>query len=830
MSPVYCKHGVFLLKIYWTTMAKYNPKESEKKWQDFWAENQINVFDLKDENKPVFSIDTPPPTVSGKLHVGHIFSFTQAEIIARYKRMMGYNVFYPMGYDDNGIPTENLVEKELKINIKEMERKDFVAKCLEVNQKYRDIYKDLWTSLGLSVDWNQTYATISPEVQQIAQQEFVKLYKKGAIVAKEFPALRCTKNQTTIAQAETEDKEFDEFFNDIAFTLEDTGEQLLIATTRPEMLPACKAVFAHPDDERYSSYFHKNIITPLWDKVPLLPDDKAKMDKGTGLVMCCSYGDETDVYWFQKHQLEPKIILNKYWKLQNTGIEELDGLKVGPAREKMMEILESKGAVVKKTPITQSKSISERGKVPVEIIPVHQWFVNILDKRGTLIDQNEKMNWYPEFMKKRSEDWISNLQWDWNISRSRKFGIPIPVWYDVNTDEVILPSEEQLARGPIDPSTELPDGYTSEQVRGETLVLDTWFTSGLSPLINQKFLEKQGYTKNLMPFSLRPQAHDIIRTWLLYTTLHAYLRDESIPFSNIMISGFVLAGKGEKISKSKGNAKVEPVHLLDQWGADATRYWASGGQLGKDMVFEETKLKDGQKLVTKLWNASNFVKMLTEGYDAKTQLVWEDLLTTDKWIITRTNQTINKMKDYLNKYEYGLAKIAFEEFFWRDFCDNYLELVKMRLYKPELFENGEKKKIAGQFTLYKVLYTIVRLIAPYLPHISEEIYQDYFKQFENIESVHKTLYPVEMFDIDHDTESELVNNFEKIAEIVETVRRYKTEKQISMWAEIPRVVISGPQAYLDMVREYSDDLVWVTKADGLEYLEKDGISTMVMED
>lgn len=811
-------------------MAKYQTQEAEQRWQDFWEEYQINAFDVQEENKEVYSIDTPPPTVSGHLHIGHIFSYTQAEIIARYKRMQGYNVYYPMGFDNNGIPTEQLVEKKLKINIKQMERKDFIEKCLSLNEEYTWIYTDLWKKLGLSVDWSKTYGTISLEVQQIVQQEFVKLYQKGAIVSKEFPALRCTKLQATIAQAETEQKEFDEFFNDIAFTLEETGEQLVIATTRPEMLPACKAVFAHPDDERYQKYFHKNIITPLGEVVPLLPDDKAKIDKGTGLVMCCSYGDETDVFWFQKHNLEPRIVIDRYGKMGNTWIEEIDGMKITEAREKMMEILEEKWVVVKRTPIVQSKLMSERGKVPVEIIPVHQWFVNILDKREQLLEQNDKMNWKPEFMKKRSNDWINNLHWDWNISRNRKFGIPIPVWRSLKTWEIILPSEDQLKKGTVDPSVDfpeiLPQWHTQEDIKGESLVLDTWFTSGLSPLVNQKILERDGYSKNILPMSLRPQAHDIIRTWLLYTTLHAYLRDESIPFENIMISGFVLAGKNEKISKSKNNAKTSPEQLLDQWWADAVRYWASWGQLGKDMIFDEGELKNGQKLVTKLWNASNFVKMLTEWFDPKADFDTSTLLATDKWIISRANQVIKKMQGYLDNYEYGLAKLAFEEFFWADFCDNYLELVKLRLYKPELFENGEVKKLAGQWTLHHVLLVILKLIAPYLPHISEEIYQNIFKSTQETISIHKTSFPTDILSIANDENIILAEQMEKVLDIVEQVRKFKTEQQISLGAELKNLVISGPAEYLAEIKNYEDDLLWVTKAQHIEYLEKDGIACL----
>ena len=796
-------------------MAKYNFSESEPKWQAYWEENQINAFNMdeRDSNK-TFSIDTPPPTVSWKLHIGHISSYTQAEIIARYKRMKGFNVYYPMGFDNNWIPTEQLVEKDLKINIKEMERKDFIKKCLETNERYVEIYKNLWTRMWLSVDWTKCYSTIQLSTQQLVQKEFVKLYKKWEIISKDFPALWCTKLQATIAQAETEEKEFNEFFNDIEFTL-DNGTKLVIATTRPELLPACKAVFAHPDDERYQQYFGHKITTPLGDTVPLLPDDKAKIDKGTGLVMCCSYWDEVDVYWFQKHELEPKICIDRYGRMINTWLPEIDGLKVEEAREKMMEILTEKWVVRGRTPIIQSKAISERWKVPVEILPVHQWFVRILDKKDILLAQNDKMNWYPNFMKKRSNDRIENLHWDWNISRNRKFWIPIPVWYDINTNEIILPTEEQLERWPVDPSVDLPDGYTADQVKWETLVLDTWFTSGLSPLINKKMLERDGFdTSNFFPMDLRPQAHDIIRTWLLYTTLHSYLRENDIPFKNVMISGFVMAQKWEKFSKSKWNAKFDPETLIDQWWADAVRYWAAGWQLGKDMLFEENEFKNWQKLVTKLRNAASFVGMLTEWFDPKADFDTSTLLETDKWIIARANETIKKMSEYLDNFEYGLAKIAFEDFFWHDLCDDYLELVKVRLYKPELFDNWEVKKSAWQWTLYNVLFATLKMIAPYLPHITEEIYQNQFKNSDNEISIHKCAFPTEILNIDNP--EKIISKFEKVSEVIEAVRRFKTESKISMWTALEKIVIYCSDEDRKSIESFKDDVLWVTKADKIE--------------
>lgn len=769
---------------------KYNYQESESRWQKHREEKQIFLFS-KDVSKPVYSIDTPPPTVSGKIHIGHIFSYTQAEIIARFKRMSGYNVFYPMGYDNNGIPTEQLVEKELWINIKDVERKDFIAKCLDVVEKYKHVYSDLRKSLGLSVDWNRSYTTISPEVQQIAQTIFIKLYSEWHIVCKDFPALRCTKMQTTLAQAETEEQEFNEFFNYLNFTLED-GSKLVIATTRPELLPACLAVFVHPDDERFSRYVGQTIITPLGVKVPVLADDKVKMDKWTGVVMCCSYGDEVDVYWIQKHHLWEKIVIDRYGKMQNSGVPEIEWLKISDARTKIMELFESKGdIVVKRDPITQSKQISERGKVPVEIIPIKQWFVNLLDKKQLLLEQNDRMQRHPEFMKKRSNDWIENLQRDWNISRSRKYGIPIPVRYNITNDEIIFPSREQLARGPIDPTSELPDGYTAEQVRGETLVLDTWFTSWLTPQINQKFLERDGYTQKILPMSLRPQAHDIIRTWLLYTTLQSHFASGEIAFHDVMMSGFCLAEKGEKFSKSKGNAKFDPEQVIAQRWADAVRYRASGGQLGKDIMFDENEFKIGQKLVTKLWNAANFVFMNLSDFDPQTVLEEKDLYPIDLWILNQINATSKAMTEYLNDYEYGQAKLEFEKFFRHDFCDNYLEIVKEKIYKPEKYADGNKQKLSAQFALYHTFFAIIKMIAPYLPFITEELYQTYYKNNIWSDSIHVLSFPNnDIFSITQDMIS-ITTAVEQLLTIIEKVRGYKTEKQLWLWTELTHLKITS---------------------------------------
>jgi valyl-tRNA synthetase len=793
-------------------MANYSISEREIHRQRFWQDNNTYAFDLNNHSKPIYSIDTPPPTVSGNLHIWHIFSYTQAEIIARYKRMTGHNVYYPVGYDDNGIPTEILVHKELWDQAKDMDRKTFVTACLDVTAKYRDIYKELRQSVGMSFDRSMTYSTISPFVQKIAQQRFVEMLQSGAIVRKEFPALRDRANQTTIAFAETEEKEEDAFFNDIRFEIE-WGWEIIIATTRPELMPACVGLFVNPEDSRYSSLIWKFAITPFGHRVPILGDDKAKMDKGTGAVMCCSYGDETDIYWIMTHNLETRIIVGRDGRIHNSGIEEIENLKPKQARDAIIPLLEAKWALVKRTAIRQGIMYSERGKVPVEIIPVTQWFINIIPIKDQLIEYANEMKFLPAHMQHRYDNRVENLQRDWNISRSRSFGIPIPIWYSKKTWEIILPDTDQY---PVDPLSEipktLPSWHTIDDVACEEMVLDTWFTSGISIDINNHILSSKWWNQPFNKFTLRPQAHDIIRTWLLYTVVQSHYARGSKPFDYVMISGHVLAGKNEKISKSKDNAKAGPKDLLEKFGADATRYRAASWQLGKDIVFEETELKNWQRLITKLRNACQFVKIHIENTPQNIDL--DSLYPTDQRILSRLNETVAKVSKAYENYEVGLAKIAFEEFFWKDFCDNYLELIKNRLYKPELYPNGEELKSSAQYALGQCFWTILRLIAPIIPHVTEELYQDIFKSQYEYDSIHLSTLP---------STKEWISSISAInlIELVWEIRWYKTSNKLSLGSELANITIFWQQALLDELKRFEIDLIGATKTNSIDYIITD---------
>ncbi|MFN7161058.1 MAG: valine--tRNA ligase [Candidatus Gracilibacteria bacterium] len=780
----------------------YDPQISEKKWQDYWQTAGTYHFDPKSE-KPLYSIDTPPPTVSGTIHIGHIFSYTQAEVIARFKRMQGYNVFYPFGFDDNGLPTERLVEKETGVKGSEMDRDEFVALCLDVTKKYRKEFQSLWQSVGLSSDWNLEYSSIDPLAQRVSQRSFIELFKKGRIEKRFAPALWCIECQTAVAQAEVEDKEFETIFYDLKFSVE--GKDLTIATTRPEYLPACVAVFVHPDDARYTDLIGKTVTTPLGDTVPLMADDKVQIDKGTGAVMCCTYGDETDMYWVKKHNLPEKILITKNGHINFPDMPEIDGLYIKKARGVIIEMIRPGGYVLAEKSHTHEKGVHERCGTSIEILPVPQWFIKIIDIKDKLLERANEVNWYPDHMKKRYDQWVENLKWDWCISRERFFGIPIPAWTSAKTGEIVLADPKDL---PVNPQKSkppyLPEGHTYEDMIPEKDVLDTWATSSSTPEINSRWGEEDE-RPYLRPMDLRPQAHDIIRTWALYTIIKSELHFEQIPWKNIMMSGHVLAKKGEKISKSKNNAGKSPEELLKIYGADAVRFWACGASLGKDITLDEKEMMSGKKIVNKLWNVAQFMTMHLEDFDPA---YVPELYETDKWMLARLTDLSKKMTAYLEAFEFGPARSEFEKFFWNDFCDNYLELIKGRLYKPESFENGTEKRKSAQYTVYIALDMLTKLFAPFMPHITEEIYQAYFKKYQNAESIHITEYPKET----RVNSEESLKSGLLLLEIVSIARKEKAAQGIGLGADIQKLTVACSDDQIAEMEKFADDLKSVVKS------------------
>ena len=746
----------------------YGGSDAEKKWQRFWEEKKIFSYEGKGD-KPVYSVDTPPPTVSGQLHIGHVFSYTQAEIMTRYKRMCGYNVFYPFGFDDNGLPTERLVEKKLKKSASSMDREEFIAHCLDVSAEVEGEFKALWQSLGFSADWDQLYSTIDERSRRISQRSFIDLFEKGAVIHKATPALYCPHCRTTVAQAETEDKEFDSEFVDIAFTLEN-GEELIISTTRPELLPALTAVFVHPDDPRYSKILGMAVRPPLFDiQVTIRPDEKVDQEKGSGAVMCCTFGDSTDVEWYHTHRLELRQAIDENGRM-NALAGAYEGMKIKEARQAVIRDLEEGGFVRGKRHITHPVNTHDRCGREMEFIVKKQWFIKILENKEELIRLADSIKWYPEFMKERYIHWVSNLKWDWGISRQRYFGVPFPLWYCNDCGAPVVAEKSALPVNPLKDNPEKPCpscGGTS--FTPEEDVLDTWATSSVTPQINGKWGEKDERMKEIFPMDLRPQAHDIIRTWAFYTIVKSYYHHGVPPWKNIMISGHSLDPQRKKISKSKGNAGQTPQALVAQHTADPVRYWTAGSRLGMDTFFSEDVLKDGRKLVTKLWNASKFAIMNLEGYSGEKG---GTLNNVDRWILESFRATSRTATDYLERYEYGLALQSIESFFWKDLCDNYIELVKGKIK-----EGSREEKKGSQWALFTVLYGVLRLFAPFVPHITEEIYQLYFSDFMPETSIHLAPWPLPEHTPAYEGADE---EGRKVIQYVETIRKAKSENKLSL--------------------------------------------------
>ncbi len=765
-------------------MANYEAKVVEEKWRRYWEKEKIYAFDSNAKSsKKIYSIDTPPPTVSGKMHIGHAFSYSQQDFIARYRRMK-QGVFYPFGTDDNGLPTEKLVEKINNVKSKEMSRSDFIALCLKTLKKITPDFIQDWKNLGVSADYDICYSTIDDNSRKISQKSFIDLYKTGEVYKAEFPTIWCPECQTPVAQAELEDKEFDSVFSTLKFSC--SGKDLLIATTRPELLQACVGVFVNPKDKRYQNIIGKKAKVPIFNhEVPILEDESADLEKGTGVLMVCSYGDKFDVDAIQRHKLKPRIIFNKDGTTKEGAYKNLS---IKEARKKILQDLRDKNLITDRKEISHVVNVHDKCGCGIEFLPTEQWFIKVLDKKRKLIEQGKKVNWHPKYMFKRYENWIKGLEWDWSISRERHFGVSIPVWYCRKCGEVILADEKELPVDPLNVKKKCPK--CKEEAIPEKKVLDTWATSSLTPQLASSLIKN----KIEIPFSLRPQAHDIIRTWAFYTIVKSLLHEKEIPWSDIAISGFVTL-KGEKMSKSKGNV-IAPQDVLENYGADALRFWAAGSKLGEDLDYQEKDLVTGTKMVTKLWNASNFVFMNLP----KKIIKPNKLEKVDELFLQKLNDVIKKTTLGFEEYEYSKAKSEVERFFWNVFCDYYLEIVKWRVY------NGSKlEKESAYFTLYNILLNILKMISPIMPFITEEIFKEHYKK-ENSRSIHLCEWPNE-FKVSKEKSDEKI--FEKLIEIIGKIRQEKTKAQKSMKAEIK---LSLSKKEMVLLKPVLEDLKHVVNA------------------
>jgi valyl-tRNA synthetase len=785
----------------------YDFKEAESKWRGFWEIEGIFAFDPKKKGK-IFSIDTPPPTVSGRMHLGHSFSYSQQDFIARFRRMRGDNVFYPFGTDDNGLPTERLVEKLKKVKSSKMSRPEFVELCEKTIKEIKPEFVEDWKIIGMSCDFSSTYSTIDPHCIKTSQKSFLDLYKKGLVYKHEAPTMWCVNCQTAIAQAELEDKETDSTFNDVYFELEKPEKEekrIVIATTRPELLGACVCIFVHPDDERYKHLVGKKAIVPLFGhKVPIFADESADPNKGTGILMVCSYGDKYDVEAIKKRNLKPNIIFTKDGLLNS---EVYKGLTIKEARKQILEDLRAKGLLVNQKHIKHAVNVHDKCGTDIEFLASSQWFIKILDNKHKFIDAGRKIKWHPEYMRQRYEHWIDGLGWDWCISRQRHFGVPFPAWICRKCGAVSVADEKDL---PVDPLSSKPKTKCkcgSSEFEGEKDVMDTWATSSISPQIILNWVKDRGYKvdfEKMYPCSLRPQAHDIIRTWAFYTIVKALYHHDKVPWNNVVVSGYVLDPHGEKMSKSKGNV-LPPQQIVDKFSADALRFGAASARLGEDTRYQEKEFVTGQKTVTKLWNASKFAFMQLEDYEGGKK----GITMIDNWMLTKLNKLIKSATDAFENYEYAKARADVDLFFWKTLCDNYLEIIKDRIYNPEKYKEG---KTGAQYTLYKSILSILKMFAPMMPYITEEIYHMKFDKEEKKKSIHISSWP-EFDEKEVDEEAEKAGDL--AVDIIAAVRKYKSEKNISLKTELKKLVIDTKEKKL--IDSVINDIKATTRAQTIEF-------------
>ena len=795
---------------------RYDAEESEKKWIEEWEKENIYKFDAKSQ-KPIFSIDVPPPYASaGHLHIGHVLHYTQFEIIARYKRMMGFNVYFAPCFDNNGLPTEKYVEEKFNISKDSITRAEFRKLCREESAKVEKAYADrVFKALGHSYDWSLLYTTIDPEAQKVAQTSFLELVKQGDCYRSEEPTIWCTEHQTALAQAEVEDLSRTAKLSHIYFDLEDGGK-IEIATTRAEFLPACVGIFIHPKDKRYRNLAGKKAIVPLFkQKVLIMEDEKVDMEFGSGIVMICTFGDTTDIDWWKRFKLPLRICVTKEGKLNELG-GKFKGLNLDEAKKAIIEELDKEGKLIKQENLQQTVGSCWRCNTPVEFIITKQWFIKTLKYKDALIKQGRKIKWHPPFYKARYEDWTANLAWDWCISRQRYYGVPIPVWYCKKCGKETFPDKKDL---PVDPARGKPKktcSCGSNEFIPEYDVFDTWMTSSMTPEIAVRWLEKPDKFKKMFPTSLRPQSHDIIRTWAFYTILKAYLHFNEIPWKDIAIGTFVLDPKGRGMHKSKGNV-IWTKDLLSKYNVDNIRYWVGKATFGEDLAYQEKDLIEGKRFITKLWNASKFTFMHLDDYNLEKT---KKLEIIDRWILSKLSILVKETTENFDRYKTGEVTRKTENFFWHEFCDNYLEIIKDRLYNEK---RGKEAKLSAQYGLYHTLLTIIKLMAPITPFITEELYQFYYKKHEKSKSVHLTGWPsLNLLDSD----AEKIGDF--FVYVLQHVRRAKSEKNLSLKKPVKKVIAKGKITKEDF-EKIKQDLTAVTNSEEIVFEQLDKESKMDYE-
>ncbi|HUR49969.1 MAG TPA: valine--tRNA ligase [Acidimicrobiales bacterium] len=844
-----------------------------EKWSALWTERGTFRFDRTKTRDQVFSIDTPPPTVSGDLHLGHCCSYTHTDVLARFQRMRGREVFYPMGWDDNALNVERRVQLNYGVICDPtlpyvegfeapgprksgqapmpVSRPNFIELCAKYTVEAEEAYFKLWSDLGLSVDWTHTYTTIGERAQKVSQTSFLELMERDLAYTSEAPTVWDVDYRTAVAQAELQDREMPGAYHRIKFTGLDGAEDLIIDTTRPELIPACVALVVHPEDDRYRARVGGTVRTPLFGvRVPIKAHELADPEKGTGVAMICTFGDINDVTWWRELSLETRGILGEdgtllpiSWGEPNWESDDpaaaaeryrtMVGLRSERARGRIVTLLRASGDLLDEPkPITHPVKFWENGQSPLEIVTNRQWFIRTVQFREELLERGRELTWHPDYMRVRYEDWVKGLNGDWNISRQRYFGVPIPLWYPVSEDgepcwdDPIIPDRDAL---PVDPSVGVPHGFTEEQrgkpngFVGDPNVMDTWATSSLSPQIVGGWGDDRDLYERVAPFDLRPQANDIIRTWLFYTVARSHMADNRLPWTHAAISGMVNDPDRKKLSKSKGNNPDSPTNILAEYGSDAIRYWASGARPGGDLIFDRNQLKIGRRLAMKVLNVSRFVLAATEDSVALAAGHANPAAAThpiDRALLARLAVVVDQSTAAFEDFDWARSLERTEGFFW-SFCDDYVELVKNRAYGSL----GAEPAASAAAALRLSLSTLLRLFAPFLPYVTEEVWS-----WGSEESVHRASWP--------DASAELLAAggagadqavLESASTVLAAIRREKTNAKMSMRTAVKRAEVRGEADALAAAQEAAGDIAEAGVVAELVWTAGDGPITVTAE-